>query len=132
MRHHIDVLGLMHMVWGAFGVLAGLSLAILAIGTHAALLAGGAGATIGAAPRAAVWLMGVSAVLMIVFGAAWFDTGRRLRRREARARRRALALAIPNLLVIPFGTALGIYTFWVLLNNDARTAFGWPLRGTSV
>ena len=30
-----------------------------------------------------------------------------------------------------FGTALGIYTFWVLLNNDARREFGWPPRGTS-
>lgn len=128
MRHHIDVLGLLHMVWGAFGVLAGLSLAILAVGTHAALTVAG---SIGGGPRAAVWFLGVTAVLMMAFGAAWFVTGRRLRRLETKARQASLALAIPNLLVIPFGTALGIYTFWVLLNNDARTAFGWPIRGTS-
>ena len=29
MRHHVDVLGLLHIVWGVFGVLAGVSLAIL-------------------------------------------------------------------------------------------------------
>jgi len=128
MRHHIDVLGLLHMVWGTFGVLSGISLAILATGTHAALTVAG---SIGAGPRAAVWLLGVTAVLMMIFGAAWFATGRRLRRLEVQGRQVALALAIANLLVIPFGTALGIYTFWVLLNNDARSAFGWPTRGIS-
>ena len=28
-----------------------------------------------------------------------------------------------NLFVLPFGTALAIYTFWVLLHNDARALF---------
>jgi hypothetical protein len=129
MRQHIDVLGLLHTVWGVFGMLAGVSLAILATGTHAALAVTG---SVGVAPRAAVWLMSVTAVVMIGFGAAWFALGRRLRRHEARARQVAIALAIPNLIVIPFGTALGVYTFWVLLNNDARALFGWPIRGTSV
>ena len=128
MRHHIDVLGLLHLVWGVFGVLAGVSMAILATGTHAALAAAG---TVGGAPRAAVWLMAVSAAVMIVFGVLWFVTGRRLRQLELGARRAAIALAVPNLLVIPFGTALGVYTFWVLLNNDARSAFGRPTRGPS-
>ncbi|OYW03382.1 MAG: hypothetical protein B7X11_03355 [Acidobacteria bacterium 37-65-4] len=129
MRHHIDVLGLLHMVWGVFGVLTGLSLVILATGTHAALAVAG---SIGAGSRAAVWLMAVTGALMLTAGLAWFATGRRLRRLETRARMWALVLAIPNLLVIPFGTALGIYTFWVLLNNDAREVFGRPARHASV
>jgi len=128
MRHHIDVLGLLHSVWGVFSVLVGVSLVILATGTHAALVVAG---STGGAPRAAVWLLVVSAVLLLMFGTAWLVIGRRLRRLDASARRAAIALAIPNLLVIPFGTALGVYTFWVLLNNDARAAFGWPTRGTA-
>ena len=31
---------------------------------------------------------------------------------------------MPSLVVIPFGTALAVYTFWTLLNDDARHAFG--------
>ena len=34
-----------------------------------------------------------------------------------------LGLAVPNLFVLPFGTALGIYAFWVLLHNETRTFF---------
>ena len=37
----------------------------------------------------------------------------------------ALVLAVPNLVVVPFGTALSLYAFWVLLNDDARQRI-WP------
>ncbi len=43
---HLDVLGRLHRVWGAFGVLTGASLGVLALGTDAALAdlgLGGAG-----------------------------------------------------------------------------------------
>ena len=37
---------------------------------------------------------------------------------------RALEMpAIPNLFVLPFGTALGIYAMWVLLHDEARKMF---------
>ena len=39
-----------------------------------------------------------------------------------------LALASANLLVIPFGTALGVYALWVLLTNDAHRLFEPHLR----
>jgi len=35
------------------------------------------------------------------------------------ARALAIVLAFPTLLNIPFGTALGVYTLWVLLSGDA-------------
>jgi hypothetical protein len=61
--------------------------------------------------------------------ALWL-TGRALGRRRPAARRIALALAVPNLLAVPFGTALSLYAFWVLLNDEARRAFGRPLRSS--
>ena len=35
----------------------------------------------------------------------------------------SLALAVVNLLVLPFGTALGIYALWILLTSDGRRLF---------
>jgi hypothetical protein len=34
-----------------------------------------------------------------------------------------LILGALNLFNIPFGTALGLYTFWVLLNDEAGALF---------
>ena len=42
---------------------------------------------------------------------------------EALGRTAMLGLAVPNLFVLPFGTALGIYALWVLLHNEARSMF---------
>ncbi len=124
MRLHIDVLGILHLVWGAFGVMTGLSLGILAGGTRAAL----AGSAFGMGERAAVALLAIVGGTLVLGGAVTVMTGWAIRRRSRRGRLAALVLAIPNLVLVPFGTALGVYTFWVLLNNDARRAFGRPPR----
>jgi hypothetical protein len=34
-----------------------------------------------------------------------------------------LALAVANLLVLPFGTALGVYALWILLTDQGRRLF---------
>jgi hypothetical protein len=124
MRLHIDVLGILHTVWGAFGVMTGLSLVILSAGTRIALT----GAPFGMGERAAVALLAIVGIALVAGGAASAVTGWAIRRRSRRGRLAALALAIPNLVLVPFGTALGVYTFWVLLNNDARRVFGRPPR----
>jgi len=35
----------------------------------------------------------------------------------------ALLLSVVNLFVLPFGTMLAIYTYWVLLHDEARALF---------
>jgi len=122
MRLHIDVLGSLHVVWGAFGVMTGVSLGVLSVGTSAALT----GEVFGAGERAAVTVLAVGAALLTVGGVAAGLTGWGIRRRVGRARLASLILAVPNLVLVPFGTALGVYTLWVLLNDDARLAFGRP------
>lgn len=124
MRLHLHVLGILHLVWGAFGVLTGLSLVILAGGTRAALR----GDAFGVGERAAVVLLAVVGGTLLLGGTVTVMTGWAIRRRSPRGRLAALVLAVPNLVLVPFGTALGVYTFWVLLNNDARQAFGRPPR----
>jgi hypothetical protein len=46
-----------------------------------------------------------------------------LTRRRPLGRVLSLALAIVNLLVLPFGTALGAYALWVLLTDEGRRLF---------
>src|SRR5579864_9104061 len=98
MRYHIDVLGRLHGVWGLFGILTGSSLFVLALGCWASL-----------------------ATLAPVMAA-----GGGVRRHRQSGRVLAIGLSLPNLVLVPFGTALGVYALWVLLNDDARCAFGRP------
>ncbi len=46
-----------------------------------------------------------------------------LQRRAASGRVLMLGLGLVNLLVFPFGTGLGAYTFWVLLTHEERELF---------
>lgn len=114
MRAHLDLLGRLYLVWGGLGLLGGLSLMILAAG---AALAPSGGLRLGAV------IVAAAALLPLAGGALSVWTGRALARREPRGRLGALALGLPNMFLLPFGTALGIYSYWVLLNNHARDAF---------
>ncbi len=123
----MDVLAWLHGIWGVFGVLAGCSLWVLAVGTNAALLDLG---SLGGPEHAAVWLFITTGVFFVILGALMMIVGRSIARRQNAGRVAALGLAVINLIIVPFGTALGVYTFWVLLNDDARRDFGRPLRGS--
>jgi hypothetical protein len=120
---HLDLLALLYRIWGIFGVLAGASLGILAVGTEVSLNRLG---SLGMAEHAAVWMLLLVALIFAGGGAFALVIGRRVRLRREGTRTPAFALAALNLLLLPFGTALGVYTFWVLMNDDARRAFGSP------
>jgi hypothetical protein len=120
MSPHVKLLGLLQLAWGAMGLLLGASLLLLAVGA----------AAIARTPDADPITAGFTALLFVVFATAlalggWANVwaGRAVRHHRSPGRTGALLLAVPNLFVLPFGTALGIYTFWVLLHNDARALF---------
>ena len=92
------------------------------------LLAVGAGAIARTSPDPLT--AAFTALLFVFFAAAlgvagWANawTGRALRGHRSPGRTLALALAVLNLFVLPFGTALGIYSLWVLLHNESRALF---------
>jgi len=122
MRLHLDLLAWLYGIWGGFGVLVGGSLAILAVGTRLAI----ADRARPVAGSATMWVFILFALAFAVGGAITLLVGHWLRNRRRIGRPSALALAVPNLLLVPFGTALGVYTFWALLNDDARREFGAP------
>ena len=64
--------------------------------------------------------LGVGVLVLGVLGVA---TGWGLWQREPWARIVALILGVLSLLHFPLGTALGIYTLWLLLPNDAAAEY---------
>ena len=115
-----DLLSVLQRVWGAIGVLLGVSTMMLAAGAVA--IGWTADRDVLAAGFTAAAFL-VCAVALLAAGAlnAWAGTA--LARRVPTGRLATLALAVPNLFVLPFGTALAIYAFWVLLHNDTRKMF---------
>jgi hypothetical protein len=100
----------------------------LLLGVSLLLLAGGAVAIARTTPDP--FTAGFTALLFVVFATAlalggWANAwaGRAVRQHRPQGRTGALILAVMNLFVLPFGTALAIYTFWVLLHNEARALF---------
>jgi hypothetical protein len=117
---HVKLLGILQMVWGAIGLLLGVSTLMLSVGAVAVGMTSG-GREIPAGVTAVAFGVFATALLAAGAGNAW--AGAAIRRREAPGRLAALGLAVPNLFVLPFGTALGIYALWVLLHDEARKMF---------
>ena len=77
-------------------------------------------------------LLSLIATLMVVKAFAGFITGWALLRREPWARMIAVVLAFPSLFFnVPFGTALGIYTLWVLLPAESDEEYEKETRTAS-
>ena len=120
MRKHINLLGVLYLVWGSLGVLLGLAMFLLAAGASALAYSV---AREGLAASVTAVSLTVFGVLLLAGGAAnaWIGSGIRRHRRIARLL--GLLLALLNLFLFPFGTALGLYSFWVLLTDEGRQVF---------
>lgn len=121
MRPHVALLGILHLVWGAIGFLLGGSTLMLAAG---AVAIGLTSRREGLSAAATAVVFGAVAVVLLLGGLANAWAGASLRRHEPAGRLVTLGLAVPNLFILPFGTALGVYAFWVLLHEETRRMFG--------
>lgn len=121
MRRHADFLGLLYLAWGAIFALVGLAGLALAAGALA-IARGGGPVSVGSefAAGLTAFTFGGIAVLALLLGGLHLWLGAALRRYRPWARLFALALAVINLVLFPFGTALGGYAFWVLLTEEGR------------
>jgi uncharacterized membrane protein (DUF2068 family) len=118
---HIDFLGILYLIWGGLAILLGCASFALAAGSAMIVSTGARGDQV---IEAAAGLTAVTFALIggvaLVWGAIHAASGRALRRQRPWSRQATLALGIVNLVFLPFGTALGIYSLWVLLHEDAR------------
>jgi hypothetical protein len=125
---HVRLLGILAGLWGALAILVGVSMLLESLGALAIRVGPeGEGVRFAAGLTAAVFAsIGVFALL---WGAAHIGAGALLRARRSAGRLLTLALAVINLLVFPFGTALGLYALWILLTAEGRRLFDQPAPG---
>jgi hypothetical protein len=117
-RNHVRLLGILWMAYSSLYVVLGIAVLVVA-----QIIFGG---TIhingGPPPEVTVWLRPLITCvgwLIMAIAATGFFAGWGLLQREAWARTVALIVGFLALLRIPVGTALGIYTLWVLLPSQS-------------
>ena len=121
MDRHARLLGILASLWGALALLVGVSMLLLSTGF--AILLGSEGDSVGFAAGFTAVAFASIGVFTLLWGVAHLVAASMLARRRPGGRVLMLGLAVVNLLVLPFGTALGVYAFWVLLNNEGRRLF---------
>lgn len=124
MKRHIDLLGLLYIVGGALSVVAAASLMALALGAFS--ISAHAADQQAFAAKVTGLSFAVVALTLAAWGGANAVAGRALRRGSAGARLACFALAVLNLFLLPFGTALSVYTLWVLLHPESKRLLSPP------
>jgi hypothetical protein len=124
MASHVDFVGLLFIVWGALTALIGLSTLALGIGAFSLMTspgrsAGGGQFALGLTAAAFTTL----ALIAIFWGVAHITVGVPVRRHKSWARLLALMLGSVDLMLLPYGTALGIYALWALLTEEGKRTF---------
>jgi hypothetical protein len=123
-KRHADFLALLYLAWGAIFTL--VAIAGFALMAGALAIAGSSDPPAASSDLAAgvtAFTMGLLASLAMLWGLLHLWLGAWLRRYRQWARLAALGLAVINLVLFPFGTALGAYACWVLLTEEGRRLF---------
>ncbi|MCU1381502.1 MAG: hypothetical protein JWL71_199 [Acidobacteria bacterium] len=121
MKPHVDFLGTLFVVWGLLTVVIGLSTLALGVGAVALMTSPGEGGQVAAGVMAAAFT--TFAFIAMFWGAVHVVVGIPLRRQTPWSRLAALMLGSVDLLLLPYGTALGVYALYVLLNERGKALF---------
>jgi hypothetical protein len=121
-QNHTHLLGILWLALAAFNTLGGLVLLILgnALFPHLHELQG-------VPPDVPTGfltsLFSILGIVILAKSACGFLAGYGLLHREGWARVVVLVLAFISLFNVPFGTALGVYTMWVLLPRESQEEY---------
>ena len=117
-QDHNKTLGIMHLIWGGFNALVIIVIALFIFA------AGGFAAAAPDAPPEVAAIFGVVGVLLLVFGLLFalpsLLAGYAMLKRKSWARVAGIVAAVFAVLNLPFGTALGVYTFWFLFGQQGQ------------
>ena len=125
MDTHLKVLGALQIAFGALGLLTAVMIVFVF---------GGAAGIVGASgnPDAsiAVPIIGLTGMALVVFllltSLPSVIVGIGLLRHRPWARIAGIVLSIVSLIMIPFGTIVGVYGLWVLFSKDTERLFTAP------
>lgn len=129
---HIKVLGVLYIALSALGVCAALFIAV-AVGTASGIVGINADPHDAAIALPVIGVAGTALVVfLLVLSLPGVITGVGLLKMRPWARIVGIVLAAINLINIPFGTILGVYALWVLLNKETEQLFAAPPSTTTV
>ena len=114
---HLQTLGILWCVYGAYRAIAGIFGALFLAGITAHRFGPFGSRYVFPFMHDAPWMAGLAgfvAVITLIFSVLAFAVGFALITRKPWGRTLAIVVAILQLIKIPLGTALGIYTLWVL------------------
>jgi hypothetical protein len=123
MEQHVKILGILHIVFGALGILLACGILVL-FGGIAALV--GTHAHSGDVNFSVPIMGGIGALIffvLMVLSLPGVIAGIGLLQFRSWARILTIVLSVLDLIHVPFGTALGIYGLWVLLAEGSERLF---------
>jgi hypothetical protein len=127
MAQHVKILGIMHIVFGALCVVVGLIVFALMGGIAGIVASSDQTQDAGVAVPVLAAIGGFVCILCFVVGLPGLVGGIGLLQFRSWARITMIVISALDLIHIPFGTALGIYGFWVLLNPQTEAMFNRPM-----
>jgi len=117
MKQHVTIVGILHIALGAFGILAGIGVALILF-----LVVPVAEDVEG---QVVLTILGIGIPLLLlllngprIIGGIW------LLKHRSWARYVVMIFSALSLLNIPIGTAVGIYSLWVLAQEETAQLFG--------
>jgi hypothetical protein len=122
MAQHVKILGVLHIVLGALGVLGALAVLLIFGGVSALVAADHSADSVTAIPILGA-IGGFVFVVIMTLSLPGLIIGIGLVQFRPWARVAGIIVSAFDLLGFPFHTALGIYGLWVLLNREAEQLF---------
>jgi fructose-specific phosphotransferase system IIC component len=112
MNTHVKVVGWLWIVNGLLSIL--MAVTGLAIINWPGVVSDSGDALLASSGVLCFFLPGIIAYIVVGYGVLKY---------KAWARILAIVLALLNLILFPIGTVIGIYTLWVMFNDEAEALF---------